>query len=646
MKRVNRSALTLLEALVVTVVVGIAVALIIVGLSLGRERMRRSRCQGNLRQLGLALQGYHQAHGMLPPAALRDPLELAVSLRIHTSAGQPYQLRPTCANWAILLLPHLGQQGVGEQFDLSVPVTDPANAKPRVAELAAMSCPSDAYRRADNAYRVVPQRGPESLFARGNYAINGGVGDTAYAPGRPWDPAPNGTHRDYLGSLDSPVERIWSSGIAGFNRCFSVDDFESGLSNVVGVDEVRAGLTPDDSRGVWALGAVGASVTWGHGLVGDSPGPNCRRPRSDDIIGCNQVHEALGEAGLIREGMPCCSYAPSEQATARSMHPAGVNVMMMDGSARFISDDVDLNLWHAIHSRETRDVAVPADCQPPDIAADAPPLTSPRAAHPLPKGIELFNNSFGMTLARIPAGEFIMGLPDAGKDIGDPVSSVPPDVSPHRVRIRRDFYIGAFEVTQAQYERVMGRSPSWHSRQGGGAGEMTSEDTSQFPVEQVTWVDAVEFCCRLSATPEEKVAGRRYRLPTEAEWEYACRSGSTVPFDEPSGEAAGVSGFNVRADSSQGLPVRAVGSYAPSAFGLYDMRGNVMEWCADWFGTDYYKHSSTTDPIGPASGVLRVVRGADWRFTGMGCHYSRYETEPWRTSPYIGFRVVCEAVGR
>ena len=98
----------------------------------------------------------------------------------------------------------------------------------------------------------------------------------------------------------------------------------------------------------------------------------------------------------------------------------------------------------------------------------------------------------------------------------------------------------------------------------------------------------------------------------------------------------------MRSDSPTGLKITKVGSYPPNDFGLYDMRGNVQEWCADWMAWDYYRHSPQDDPGGPASGVLRVVRGADWRFTGMGCHYARYDTEPWRTDPYIGFRVLCE----
>jgi formylglycine-generating enzyme required for sulfatase activity len=198
-------------------------------------------------------------------------------------------------------------------------------------------------------------------------------------------------------------------------------------------------------------------------------------------------------------------------------------------------------------------------------------------------------------------------------------------------------------VTQQQYQQVMGSNPSWHTPEGGGKIEVVDQDPARFPVEQVSWVDAVTFCCRLSALPAEKQAGRSYRLPTEAEWEYACRAGSTERFSPPMLSPEDESGFNVRPNSADGLPVRPVGSYRANAFGLYDMRGNVWEWCSDWFAWDYYQHSPKDDPPGPASGVLRVVRGADWRLTLMGCNYVRVHTEPWRTNPYIGFRVACEA---
>ncbi len=648
MRDPSREGLTRSEVITVVVVIGVLAMMVVVGLSAGREKMRRSSCQNNLRRMGIALQAYHQAHGLLPPAAIRADAQTAIVLKNRTSSGENYQLRKTYANWIILLLPHLDENQLAASFDWSVRVTDPTNAAGREALLPWMKCPADRYNGEENPYRAVPTEGPESSFSRGNYGINGGVSDLVPAPGTPWRPAPNGMVQKYTGTAENLVERIWGNGVAGFNKSFSVQEFSNGLSNLVGIDELRAGLTPDDCRGVWALGAVGASITSGHGLIGDSSGPNCRRSRSDDSIGCNQVREAFGEDALVREGMPCCSYARSEQATARSMHPGGVNALVMDGSTRFISDDVDLSVWHAIHSRETRDVPVPSEYPAPALAtsANGVPPRPPEAAHPAPAGIESITNSVGMRLVRIPAGEFVMGLPDEGEDRGDPQTGVPPDVPPHRVRITKDFFLSPFEITQKQYELVMGSNPSWHSINGGGRTQAIGEDTSSYPVEQVSWVDAVAFCGRLSALPAEMDAGRRYRLPTEAEWEYACRAGSTVPFAEPHGEAADRSGFNVRSDSPTGLKITKVGSYPPNSFGLYDMRGNVQEWCADWHAWDYYRHSPKDDPPGPATGVLRVVRGAGWRFSGMGCHYTRYDTEPWRTNPFIGFRAVCEPPSR
>jgi formylglycine-generating enzyme required for sulfatase activity len=211
------------------------------------------------------------------------------------------------------------------------------------------------------------------------------------------------------------------------------------------------------------------------------------------------------------------------------------------------------------------------------------------------------------------------------------------------VRITRDFYLCAFEVTQQQYQQVIGSNPSWHTPDGGGKLQVVDQDPARLPVEQVSWVDAVTFCCRLSAVPAEQQAGRRYRLPTEAEWEYACRAGSTQRFAPPGNSLEPDPwGFNVRPNSPGGLQLRTVGSYRANAFGLYDMRGNVWEWCSDWFAWDYYRDSPPDDPPGPDSGVFRVVRGADWRLTLMGCNYTRVHTEPWRTNPYIGFRVACD----
>ncbi len=156
---------------------------------------------------------------------------------------------------------------------------------------------------------------------------------------------------------------------------------------------------------------------------------------------------------------------------------------------------------------------------------------------------EVITNSIGMKLAVIPAGTFLMGSPDgeAGRHS---------DETLHEVRITRPFHLGVYEVTQAEYERVMGTNPSCFSvqanvsdeaaaaagrwldpdRPGGGRRRVLGLDTSRFPVEMVFWQEAVDFCLKLSALPDEQAAGRVYRLPTEAEWEYACRAGTTTPF--------------------------------------------------------------------------------------------------------------------
>src|SRR5690606_15083633 len=137
---------------------------------------------------------------------------------------------------------------------------------------------------------------------------------------------------------------------------------------------------------------------------------------------------------------------------------------------------------------------------------------------------------------------------------------------------------------------------------------------------------------------------RNYRLPTEAEWEYACRAGKSESYrwvrqraaGDRSGEAAGI---------SPPLPLAPVGSYPPNPLGLYDLRGNAWEWTADWFDRDYYARSPVNEPQGPAIGDLKVVRGGDWRFVGENCHIDYPLLPPWKASPVVGFRVVCVIAG-
>lgn len=222
-------------------------------------------------------------------------------------------------------------------------------------------------------------------------------------------------------------------------------------------------------------------------------------------------------------------------------------------------------------------------------------------------------NSIGMKLVLIPKGTFTMGSPES-EQVGELSREL--DESQHEVTISKDYYLGVYEVTQAQYKKVMGENPSefqgnklamLHPQTGQRAKEI---DSSNHPVEMVSWQDAVKFCQRLSELPEEKKAGRVYRLPTEAEWEYACRAGSKTAFSF----GVGVKSLSDHAwyRQNSNLQTHPVGEKKPNAWGLHDMHGNVGEWCSDWYGE--YPIGSATDPVGPREGSCRVHRGGSWFF--------------------------------
>jgi prepilin-type processing-associated H-X9-DG protein len=128
----------------------------------------------------------------------------------------------------------------------------------------------------------------------------------------------------------------------GINKAFSLGEFANGRSTLVALEELRAGIGPPDPRGAWALGQIGGSITWAHGVNGDAAGPNNPWPRSDDILGCPALHAAVGSQTLRSEGMPCAHYIDAnQQASSRSLHPGGVNVSFADGSVKFIKDTID-----------------------------------------------------------------------------------------------------------------------------------------------------------------------------------------------------------------------------------------------------------------------------------------------------------------
>jgi len=245
-------------------------------------------------------------------------------------------------------------------------------------------------------------------------------------------------------------------------------------------------------------------------------------------------------------------------------------------------------------------------------------------------------NSLGMRFVRIEAGEFLMGSPAEDAEADD-------DERPqHRVRISQSFRLALFETTQREFRAVMGSNPSWFSATGGGRSDVVGIDTDQLPVDMTTWDEAAEFCRKLGELPEERAAGRNYRLPTEAEWEFACRAGTTTRYS--TGATLTPSQACIRDSNANGpLRPRVVGSYSGNPFGLHDMHGNVWEWCADRYDSDAYRHSSPVDPLGPNEGPGRVVRGGDYRFAPtMARSANRDYTRATRRDQGNGFRVVLE----
>jgi formylglycine-generating enzyme required for sulfatase activity/WD40 repeat protein/endonuclease YncB( thermonuclease family) len=252
-------------------------------------------------------------------------------------------------------------------------------------------------------------------------------------------------------------------------------------------------------------------------------------------------------------------------------------------------------------------------------------------------------NSIGMKLVGIPAGKFKMGSPRNEKGRKS-------DEEQRDVEITQAFYLGACEVTQAEFEKVMGFNPSYFSasgkgregalyldwsKPGGGKDKVKGlGGTDNFPVENVSWDEAVEFCKKLSALPAEQKAGRRYRLPSEAEWEHACRGGSSSYQVFHFGDSLSSAQANIRGLGPYGGAAKGpwlertckVGSYKPNAFGLYDMHGNVWEWCQDWYAK---------------GDEARVRRGGCWIVSGNECRSAtRRRRVPDDRRFNLGFRVV------
>ena len=248
-------------------------------------------------------------------------------------------------------------------------------------------------------------------------------------------------------------------------------------------------------------------------------------------------------------------------------------------------------------------------------AADAPAA----ATRPARELVLDLGDKVTMKLALIPAGDFIMGSPWAEKHHED-------DEEPQRrVKITKPFYMGITEVTQEQYMEVMENNPSNFSGK-------------NLPLEKVSWDDAVAFCKKLS-----QKTGKTVRLPTEAEWEYACRAGSATRFSfgDDDKELDQYAWYNANSDSK----THPVGQKKPNAWGLYDMHGNVWEWCSDWY-QDSYRNLGVNDPTGPEKGSLRVLRGSSWLSSPWRCRSAlRRWIHPDLRIDNNGFRVAVVSAG-
>jgi serine/threonine-protein kinase len=235
-------------------------------------------------------------------------------------------------------------------------------------------------------------------------------------------------------------------------------------------------------------------------------------------------------------------------------------------------------------------------------------------------------NLVGIKMVLVPAGSFTMGSPnsEAGREANEGPR--------HSVVIRKPFFIGAYAITQGQYKRVMGHNPSHF--------DIKHHGSEEHPVEMVSWDDARAFCKWLTALDTELMDGQFYRLPTEAEWEYACRAGcqETYSFGE---DETRLNSFGWFRDNAEGM-THPTGQLCPNPWGLYDMHGNTWEWCLDYYKGAYPEERERENPRGPRLGRFRVLRGGSWYNEARFCrsaHRSRHL--PGEKSRLIGFRVVC-----
>ncbi len=321
---------TLVELLVVITIISVLMSLMLPAINAAREAARRSQCGNNIKQLALACVTYDNTYRVFPPA-------VEVLPGIDVSSG--ITTKDIRENWVMLILPHIDQKGLYDDIETLFNDRDKQNANKDIANtslkttlssgreisimdctavvLEALLCPSDLAAR----NKFVPANGNGREYARGCYGINMGARFARVYP------------------FNNEGARQWgythNRGVSGIHRSIGQADVRDGASNTILLSELRAGMNSVDSRGVWAIGIPGASITACNAWWGDDPGPNCLITASDDTWGCNS------DNCKPRLKMPCyTSSSGGDQATARSSHAGGVQTAFCDGSVHWISDSV------------------------------------------------------------------------------------------------------------------------------------------------------------------------------------------------------------------------------------------------------------------------------------------------------------------
>ena len=306
---------TLVELLVVIAIIGVLVALLLPAVQAARSAARRTQCQNNMKQMGLALMNYHSTQNEFPPSA--------------TFVRRPEFAKKHYKNWIIEVLPFMEQQNLHDAFDYKVPISDDLNHDARGARIDALLCPEDVGEYQDTLYS-----GDGGNWGRNNYAANACMG--AYSQSWRAGAGPSAPRwRD-------PLTR----GVMGANVSTAIKDITDGTTHTIMVAEIRVGIDEVDSRGTWALGGPGASSLWMHGSD-DGNGVNLCTLSADNTQGCSKVFTAVGTDRVASTCMGCNRNSrDNTQGVPRSNHVGGIFACMADGSVQFISNFVEtLTVW-------------------------------------------------------------------------------------------------------------------------------------------------------------------------------------------------------------------------------------------------------------------------------------------------------------